>query len=116
MIPVAQGGDVILDGQKSNVTFPVLKPELSRVYSAKDLAASLGGSVLNVIKTETHVGFGVANVNYYMPGITGAENIHVYTYNESTNTWVEVTVTEKRADHVVVNLTGTGVLAFIVTP
>ncbi|MDE6214328.1 MAG: hypothetical protein K2M70_12750 [Lachnospiraceae bacterium] len=116
VIPVAQGGDVILDGQKSNVTFPVLKPELSRVYSAKDLAASLGGSVLNVIKTETHVGFGVANVNYYMPGITGAENIHVYTYNESTNTWVEVTVTEKRADHVVVNLTGTGVLAFIVTP
>ena len=116
VIPVAQGGDVILDGQKSNVTFPVLKPELSRVYSAKDLAASLGGSVLNVVKVETHVGFGVANVNFYMPGITGAENIHVYTYNESTNTWVEVTVTEKRADHVVVNLTGTGVLAFIVTP
>ena len=75
-----------------------------------------GGSVINVIKTETHVGFGVANVNFYMPGITGAENIHVYTYNESTNTRIEVTVTEKRADHVVVNLMGTGVLAFIVTP
>ena len=116
VIPVAQGGDVILDGQKSNVTFPVLKPELSRVYSAKDLAASLGGSVLNVVKVETHVGFGVANVNFYMPGITGAENIHVYTYNEATNTWAELNVTEKRADHVVVNLTGTGVLAFIVTP
>lgn len=116
VIPVAQGGSVILDGQKSNVTFPVLKPELSRVYSAKDYAASLGGSVLNVVKIETHVGFGVANVNFYMPGITGAENIHVYTYNESTNTWAELTVTEKRADHVAVDMTGTGVLAFIVTP
>ncbi len=116
VIPVAQGGDVILDGKQSNVTFPVLKPELSRVYSAKDFAASLGGTVLNVIKTETHVGFGVANVNFYLPGITGEENIHVYTYNESSNTWEELNVTEKRADHVVVDLTGTGVLAFIVTP
>lgn len=116
VIPVAQGGNIILDGQKSNVTFPVLKPELSRVYSAKDYAASLGGTVLNVVKVETHVGFGVANVNFYMPGITGAENIHVYTYSDSTNTWTELTVTEKRADHVAVNMTGTGVLAFIVTP
>lgn len=114
--PVAQGGNVILDGQATNVTFPVQKPELSRVYSAKDYAASLGGNVLNVVKIETHVGFDVANVNFYMPGITGQENIHVYTYNESTNTWSELTVTEKRADHVAVNMTGTGVLAFIVTP
>ena len=45
VVSVAQGGDVILDGQKSNVTFPVLKPELSRVYSAKDLAASLSDYV-----------------------------------------------------------------------
>lgn len=114
--PVAQGGKVILDGKQTNVTFPVLKPELSRVYSAKDYAASLGGSVLNVVKIETHVGFGVANVNFYMPGITGAENIHVYAYSESTNTWSKLNVTEKRADHVAVDMTGTGVLAFIVTP
>lgn len=116
VVPVAQGGNVILDGKKSNVTFPVLKPELSRVYSAKDYAASLGGTVLNVVKIETHVSFGAANVNFYMPGITGAENIHVYAYNESTDAWTELTVTEKRADHVVVDMTGKGVLAFIVTP
>lgn len=114
--PVAQGGKVILDGKESNVTFPVQKPELSRVYSAKDYAATLGGTVLNVVKIETHVGFGVANVNFYMPGITGNENIHVYQYNEGTNTWAELNVTEKRLDHVVVDMTSTGVLAFIVTP
>lgn len=114
--PVAQGGNVILDGQQTNVTFPVQKPELSRVYSAKDYAASLGGNVLNVVKIDTHVDFSIANVNFYMPGITGQENIHVYTYSESTNTWSELTVTEKRTDHVVVNMTGTGTLAFIVTP
>ena len=71
---------------------------------------------MNVVKIETHVGFDVANVNFYMPGITGQENIHVYTYSESTNTWSELTVTEKRADHVSVTMTGTGILAFLVTP
>lgn len=116
VIPVAQGGNVILDGQQTNVTFPVQKPELSRVYSAKDYAVSLGGNVLNVVKIETHISFGVANVNFYMPGITGAENIHVYAYSESTNAWSELNVTEKRTDHVVVDMTGTGVLAFILTP
>lgn len=116
VIPVAQGGNVILDGKETNVTFPVLKPELSRVYSAKDYAAALGGAVLNVVKIDTHVSFDIANVNFYMPGITGEENIHVYTYSDSTNTWTELTITEKRADHIVVNMTGTGVLAFIVTP
>lgn len=116
VVTVAQGGKIILDGKQSNVTFPVQKPELSRVYSAKNYAASLGGTVLNVVKIETHVGFGVANVNFYMPGITGEENIHVYHYNEKANAWEELTVTEKRADHVVVDMTSTGTLAFIVTP
>lgn len=116
VVPVAQGGNVILDGQQTNVTFPVLKPELSRVYSAKDYAASIGGDILNVVKIETHIGFDLANVNFYMPGITGTENIHVYAYSESTNTWTELTVTEKRTDHVLVNMTGTGVLAFLTTP
>lgn len=114
--PVAQGGGVILDGQKTNVTFPVLKPELSRVYSAKEYTASLGGTLLNVVKVETYIAFDIANVNFYMPGITGEENIHVYIYSESANTWTELNVTEKRVDHVVIDMTGTGVLAFIVTP
>lgn len=116
VVPVAQGGNVILDGVKSNVTFPVQKPELSRVYSAKAYAASVGGTVLNVVKIDTHVGFGTANVNFYMPGITGNENIHVLQYVESSDTWADLNVTEIRADHVVVDLTSTGVFAFVVQP
>lgn len=116
VVPVAQGGNVIIDGKQTNVTFILQKPELSRVYSAKDYAAALGGTLLNAVKIETHVGFGVANVNFYMQGITGEENIHVYQYNESSSLWTELNVTEKRADHVVVDMKGTGVLAFIVTP
>lgn len=116
VLPVAQGGHVIIDGKETNVTFILQKPELSRVYSAKDYAAALGGTLLNAVKIDTHVGFGVANVNFYMPGITGAENIHVYQYSESSSSWTELNITEKRADHVVVDMKSTGVFAFIVTP
>ena len=114
VVPVAQGGDVILDGKQTNVTFVLQKPELSRVYSAKDYAKSVGGTVLNVVKIGTHVGFGTANVNFYMPGITGTENIHVLQYTDGT--WTDLNVTEIRADHVVADLTSMGTFAFIVEP
>ena len=112
--PVAQGGDIILDGEKSNVTFVLPKPELSRVYSAKDYAKSVGGTVLNVVKIDTHVGFGTANVNFYMPGVVGTENIHVLQYTGGS--WTDLNVTEVRADHVVADLTSTGTFAFVVEP
>ena len=38
VIPVAQGGGVVVDGVKTNLTFSVLKPELRRVYTIKDLS------------------------------------------------------------------------------
>ncbi len=114
--PVAQGGGVVLDGVKSNVTFKVQKPELSRVYSAKDYAKSVGGTVLNVVKIDTHVGFGVANVNFYMPGVAGTENIHVLHFDKGSSTWTDLNVTEIRKDHVVVDLTEMGTFAFVVEP
>lgn len=114
--PIGQGGHVILDGEETNVTFILQKPELGYVYSAKDLAASLGGSLMNAVKIDTHVGFGVANVNFYVPGITGAENIHVYHYDKGSKSWTELNITEKRADHILVDITKMGTFAFIVTP
>ena len=116
VIPVAQGGKIILDGEKSNVTFILQKPELARVYSAKNYATSVGGTVLNAVKIDTHVGFGTANVNFYMPGITGNENIHVLQYVESSDSWTDLNVTEIRADHVCVDLTSVGTFAFVVQP
>ncbi len=112
--PIAQGGDIIIDGEKTNVTFILQKPELSRVYSAKDYAKAVGGTVLNVVKIDTHVGFGTANVNFYMPGVVGTENIHVLQFNGDS--WTDLNVTEIRADHVVADLTSTGTFAFIVEP
>lgn len=116
VVPVAQGGKVIVDGKESNMTFSVLKPELSRVYSAKDHAAALGGSVLNVVKVAVpaNLKWASANVNFYTPGIVSGQNVKVYAY--ANDTWTECNVTEVREDHVVVDITSEGILAFIEVP
>ena len=116
VVPVAQGGKVVIDGEETNVTLNLGKPELSRVNSAREYAASINSKVLNAVKIKTHVAFEVANVNFYMPGITGTENIHVFQYDKASDSWVELNVTEVREDHVVVDLTKTGVVAFIQEP
>lgn len=116
VVPVAQGGKVIVDGVESNMTFSVLKPELSRVYSAKDFAATLGGSVLNVVKVgvPANLKWASANVNFYTPGIVTGQNVKVYAYADGN--WAECNVTEVRDDHVVVDITSDGILAFIEVP
>ena len=67
------------------------------------------GRVLNVVD----VSYPAVNatINFYMPGITGAENIVALQY--SAGTWVNVEVVEVRADHVTLNMMGNGVVAFI---
>ena len=117
VVPVGQGGGVIVDGNATNLTFSVLKPELSRVYSAKDFAATLNGTVLNVVKVgvPTNFSFDAANVNFYTPGIVAGQNVKVYQYNDD-DTWTECNVTEVREDHVVVDVTSAGIIAFIEVP
>lgn len=109
--PVGQGGNVIINGQPSNQTFSVFKPLPAHVDSAKSQASALGGRVLNVVDVKASVSFETANVNFYMPGITGAENVQVYHY--ANGAWYPVNVSEIREDHVLVDMTQLGVLAFI---
>jgi len=108
--PVGQGGSVIIDGKASNVTLSVQKPLLAHVNAAKTQATTVGGKVLNVVNIKTTVSFGTATVNFYMPGVTAETNIQVYQYVDQQ--WVSVDVTEVREDHVVVDMTRPGVVAF----
>ena len=112
--PVGQGGHVIINGAPSNQTFSVLKPVLAYVNSAKTLANGLGGRVLNVATIKASVSFNTATVNFYAKGVKAGQNIKVYQYVNGT--WVEVEVTEIRDDHVVVNMTSLGTLAFVELP
>ena len=122
VIPVAQGGGVVVDGVKTNLTFSVLKPELRRVYTIKDAAAAMGGTVLNVVKVgiPAELRFETANVNFYTPGIVDGQNVKVfqYAYSEGDDDiWNELNVTEVREDHVVVDIPNNGgVIALLEVP
>ena len=115
-VPVSQGGNVIINGAPSNQTFSVLKVLSGHTESAKAQAASVGGKVLNVERIDASVYFDTATVNFYMPGVKTGQNIQVYQYDYTSGQWTGVAVAEVREDHVVVDMTSLGVLAFIEVP
>ena len=115
-VPVSQGGNVIINGQPSNQTFSVLKVLSGHTESAKAQAASVGGKVLNVARIDASVYFDTATVNFYMPGVKTGQNIQVYQYDYTSGQWTGVAVAEVRVDHVVVDMTSLGVLAFVEIP
>ena len=84
--------------------------------AAKAQAAAIGGRVLNVARIDASVYFDTATVNFYMPGVTAGQNIQVYQYDYANGQWISVTVAEVREDHVVVDMTSLGVLAFFEVP
>ena len=112
--PLGQGGHVIINGVPGNQTFSVLKPHYAYVNFAKTLAGGVGGRVLNVAEIKASVPFDTAIVNFYAEGVKAGQNIKVYQYRDEA--WVEIEGTEIREDHVVVNMTSLGTLAFIELP
>ena len=112
--PVAQGGNVIINGEATNQTFSVQKALPAHVDYAKAQAAAIGGKVLNVADIKGSVSFETATVNFYMPGVVAGQNIQVYQYVDGQ--WVDVSVAEIREDHVVVDMTKYGVLSFVEVP
>ena len=115
VVPLGQGGHVIINGVPSNQTFSVLKPVRQDVDSAKAHAASLSGKVLNVAQVKASVtGFDTAQVNFYLKGLKSGQNVKVYQLVDGA--WVELSVAEVRDDHVVVDMTSLGTLAFVELP
>ena len=108
---LAIGQGAVLDGVEApGVTFNLLKPDLKRVYAAKELAVGKG-SLLTVVKVHTHVGYGTAKITFYAPGVKADQAITVY-QRISDDNWVAVP-TEVTDDHVAVEITANGHLAFI---
>lgn len=113
--PVCQGGHVIINGVPSNFTFSLGKPDTVAVSSAQAQAAVLGGRLMNVVNVKAPIkSFNTARVNYYMPGVKAGQKIAVYQLVNGQ--WTEVGVAEIREDHVVVDMTSLGTLAFVMLP
>ena len=115
LIPIGQGGHVIINGAPSNQVFTVAKPTTETVTSAKEQAEALGGTILNVVNIKASVrNFETARVNFYMKGVTAGQKIKVYYLVDGE--WAELEVAEIREDHVVVDMIGLGALLFVEVP
>jgi hypothetical protein len=110
-----QGGRIEINGGRSNVTFTIAAPSSSVISSAGTLAGKVGGTLVSCISTSSPgVGFKTAKVNFYVGGVQNGDNIAVY--QNQSGTWVQLPVVEIRQDHVVVNMTRHGEIAFIRVP
>ncbi len=110
-----QGGKIEINGGRSNVTFTIKAPSSGVATSAGTLATQLGGSLLSCINTSSPgVGFKTAKVNFYVSGVQDGDNIAVY--QNQGGSWVQLPTAEIRKDHVVVNMTKHGTIAFIRVP
>ncbi len=116
VVPMAQGGHVIINGAPSNVIFFLAKPSTATISQAKTQAQAVGGKILNVVTTRSSVvgKFKTAQVNFYAKGVKAGQNIKVYQLINGQ--WIALEVVEIREDHVVINMTQHGILAFIEVP
>ena len=104
-----------INGGRSNVTFKIAGANGGQVTQANSLAGSLGGSLIACITTSSPgASFSSAKVNFYLAGVQAGDNIAVYQIQG--NNWVQLPTAEIRKDHVVVNMTRHGTLAFIRVP
>ena len=70
---------------------------------------------MNVVQVKASVqGFRSARVNFYVKGVTDGQNIKVFQIINGQ--LLELEVAEIRDDHVVVDMTALGTLAFIEVP
>ena len=75
---LAVGQGAVLDGVEApGLTFDLVKPDLKRVYAAKELAQGKG-SLLTVVNVHTHAGYGTAQITFYAPGVMAGQAITVY--------------------------------------
>ncbi len=106
-VTVGQGGNLVVDGQVTNMSASISKIT-NRAY-VDSVRIDQEGTVLNVV--EVSYPAVEATINFYMPGVTADMNITAVQYNAGT--WADVEVAEVRDDHVVLNMKGNGVVAFI---
>lgn len=104
--PVAQGGNLIVDGKVTNMTASISKAPVAFVDSVR---ADQEGTVLNVVDVQFPAAEAV--INFYMPGVTEGANIAAVQYINGA--WVDVNVKEVRVDHVILDLKSNGVVAFL---
>lgn len=114
-MPVGQGGKIVINGVVTNLTATLAKVDKTTAAGANAQAAALGGRLLNVVKISfPGANYNTATINFYLKGL--ADGAKVAVKQLVNGVWIDVEVVEVRADHVVLNLTNMGAVAFVQLP
>lgn len=114
-MPLGQGGKIVINGVVTNMTATLAKADKAAVAGANAQAAALGGRLLNVVKISfPGANYNTATINFYLKGLPADAKVAVKQLVNGV--WVDVEVVEVRADHVVLNLTNMGAIAFVQIP
>ncbi len=114
-MPVGQGGKILVNGVPTNMTAILSKVAKATADAANAQAATLGGTLLNVVKVDfPGANYNVATINFYVKGL--ADGAKVAAKQLVGGVWTDVEVVEARADHVVLNLKNAGPVAFVALP
>jgi len=114
-MPVGQGGKILVNGVPTNMTAILSKVAKATADAANAQAATLGGTLLNVVKVDfPGANYNVATINFYVKGL--ADGAKVAARQLVAGVWTDVEVVEARADHVVLNLKNAGPVAFVALP
>lgn len=106
-ITIGQGGNLVVNGEETNMTATISKVT-NRAY-VDSIRIEQEGTVLNVVDVQFPAV--EATINFYTPGVADGVVIEAYRYDHGL--WVDLEVVEVRADHVILNMQGSGVVAFI---
>ena len=94
------------------MTFTLAAPTAGVLSSANQYASSVGGTLLHCVTTSSPgVSFKTATVNFTVTGVYANDTIAVYQLQGKN--WVQVLVSSVTDNHVTVNLTQQGPLAFV---
>lgn len=112
---IGQGGKIMINGVATNLTASLSKVTKNVAAEATSQAAVLGGNLLNVVKVDfPGANFKTATINFYLKGLEAGKKIAVRQYVNGA--WIDVEVVEVRAEHVILNLTNSGAVAFVELP
>lgn len=112
---VGQGGKIMINGVATNLTATLAKVNKDVAVDAMSQAGVLGGNLLNVVKVDfPGANYKVATINFYLKGLAADTKVVAKQYVNGV--WIDVEIVEIRADHVVLNLTNAGAVAFIALP
>lgn len=114
-MPVGQGGKIMINGVVTNLTATLAKVNKAVAADAVNQAAALGGTLLNVLSVKfPGANYNVATINFYLKGLAAGTKVAARQYVNGA--WIDVEIVEIRADHVVLNLTNSGAVAFVAVP